>query len=91
MSTNDTKKKIVEIKDDMANIQDRASDTKEAIIETAHDIKDNVGKIVDQSVENMKASCATLQDSAITYCKQNPLKAVGIALFSGFLLSRLIG
>lgn len=40
--------------------------------------------------ESLKASQKQLMDDACSYVSANPLKAVGIAVVAGFLLSRII-
>lgn len=84
------KNNLHEINDDIEDISKEANITKESIIETAYDIKENLQEIATQSIEDVKTQCENFQSSVSRFCKANPVKAVGIALVSGFLLSRLI-
>ncbi|MCP1340317.1 DUF883 domain-containing protein [Idiomarina sp. M1R2S28] len=80
----------------MSNNQAKAEDAVNKSANKAHDTIDKVADAAKQASDNLgkkgqdlKATEEKWMSTATDYVKNNPLKSVGIAVASGYLLSRL--
>jgi ElaB/YqjD/DUF883 family membrane-anchored ribosome-binding protein len=54
------------------------------------DTKDNAAKLAQQAVDRQRANSCCSAKSSCSYISQNPFLSLGIAVVSGFLLSRVL-
>ena len=74
---------------DFKEIKSKASETKDAILKTAHHAKDNAGGLLQDSFESIKDKSANLQGDVEKYVKTHPIRSVGFAVLAGLILSQL--
>ncbi|MDV6327192.1 DUF883 domain-containing protein [Idiomarina sp. PL1-037] len=80
MSNNQTK-----AEDAVNKSANKAHETIDKVADAAKDASDNLG----EKGQDIKATQEKWLSSATDYVKENPIKSLGIAAASGYLLSRL--
>jgi ElaB/YqjD/DUF883 family membrane-anchored ribosome-binding protein len=78
------------IHNDFQRVKEKARETRDALSQTANDMKDKAHDLWIQSIKDAKDKSVDLQENVVTYVKQHPVKAVGLALFAGLILSKLL-
>lgn len=63
---------------------------KAALANASHDMKGITSDLLAQSVEDMKARSAKIQDNMTDYVAEKPMKSLGIALLAGIAIGYLI-
>ncbi len=76
--------------DDIERVKDKARETREAISQVAFDARDKANELLAKSLKDAKAKGGDIQEDIISYVEENPVKAVGIAIGIGALLSLLL-
>ncbi len=79
-----------DLNDDLDQIRLKARETREAISQAAHDVKQRANEAFQQSFKDAKEKSGEMQDSVVAYVKDNPVRAIGIAAIAGFILAKLI-
>jgi len=62
----------------------------ETVTYAAQQIASNAKESFHDTVDTAKGKLGSLEKMTSKYCQSHPLKALGIALLSGFVLSRLL-
>lgn len=62
----------------------------EELWQSACEVKEKVKDSIKQSAQNIKESSSDLQEDAVRYVKENPLKAMGIAAVVGLVLGKFL-
>lgn len=78
------------LQSDFQRVKDRARETREAISQTAYDVKDKAHDLWVQSLKDAKEKTGDMQENVVTYMKEHPVKSVGFALIAGIVLSKLL-
>lgn len=80
-----------DLADDYENVKEKASETIDAISETAAHVKGNAKKIAKDSWDNIQEQSKETQDSILNFINEYPLATVGAAFLTGVLFSRIFG
>jgi len=51
---------------------------------------DEIKETLSESTDLLKSSCTNLQNDIVDYAKSRPLKALGLALVTGFVIAKLL-
>jgi ElaB/YqjD/DUF883 family membrane-anchored ribosome-binding protein len=76
-----------DIQHDFQRVKEKARETREALSQTAYDVKGRAQEILTQSLRDAKARTTDMQENVVTYVKANPVKAVGLAILSGLFVA----
>ncbi len=83
--------------DTAAKVAEAARPAVDQAASAAHQTVDNIAGAANEAVETLASKSAQLKEfqerlvnNCCSYVQQNPMTSVGIALATGFLLSRLI-
>jgi ElaB/YqjD/DUF883 family membrane-anchored ribosome-binding protein len=76
MYTNEIKGKVREAADDQSH--------------TAHKAREVTEEMFQQSWKTLQAKSSDLQENVVTYVKENPLKALGLATIAGLLMAEIM-
>ncbi|MBA3662444.1 MAG: CsbD family protein [Gammaproteobacteria bacterium] len=60
------------------------------LLSNAADYAECVKDGIQHSAENIRQKSSEVQDTLISYTKKNPLKSIGIALFTGLMLGKIL-
>jgi ElaB/YqjD/DUF883 family membrane-anchored ribosome-binding protein len=74
---------------DLENVKKKLHETKEAISDAAKSAKLRTGEAIEQSARDFKEKTEDIQEAVINYVKEKPMKALGIALLTGVVLSKI--
>jgi ElaB/YqjD/DUF883 family membrane-anchored ribosome-binding protein len=79
-----------DIQHDFQRVKDKARETRDAISQTAYDVKGRAQDILAQSLRDAKERSSDAQDTVVTYVKTNPVKSVGYAIIAGLFVALLL-
>jgi ElaB/YqjD/DUF883 family membrane-anchored ribosome-binding protein len=79
-----------DIQHDFQRVKDKARETRDAISQTAYDVKGRAHDILSQSLRDAKEKSTDVQDTVVTYVKANPVKSVGYAIIAGLFVALLL-
>lgn len=82
--------KSFNLRQDFDLVKEKASETKDAIAQTAWHAKHNARKILNSSLEEAKHHASDIQQKTRSYVKEHPVKSVGIALAAGWVIAKLL-
>jgi ElaB/YqjD/DUF883 family membrane-anchored ribosome-binding protein len=71
---------------DFENIKDKACDACGAIVDTAKHARNNAKNLIQPSIDDLKEK----QENLANYVKENPIKAVGLAMLAGLIISKIL-
>lgn len=63
---------------------------REAFTDTARDAKGKAAEVLSQSFDSVKEKTADIQTLMTDYVAEKPIKSIGIALLSGYLLGAIM-
>lgn len=78
------------IQSDLQRVKDKARETRDALSQTATDVKSKATEALSQSIQEARDKTEVLQEDVIEYVQANPLKAVGISLLAGAVIALLL-
>ncbi|MDR3477395.1 MAG: hypothetical protein P4M14_05120 [Gammaproteobacteria bacterium] len=94
MYTKDTRASLEarnkDLQADFRNVRTKVSETRDAINQTARDARLKAQDFLQSSLDGINERTADIQDNVVSYVKTNPVKSVGIAIFAGLILSKLL-
>jgi ElaB/YqjD/DUF883 family membrane-anchored ribosome-binding protein len=79
-----------DIQADLRRVKDKARETRDALSQTATDVKSRASDALSQGIEDARAKSELLQEDVIEYVQANPLKSVGISLLAGAVIALLL-
>lgn len=79
-----------DIQEDFQRVKDKARETRQALSQTAYDVKDKANELLTQSLKDVKTKSTDLQENVVTYVTANPVKSIGIALLTGVVAALLL-
>jgi ElaB/YqjD/DUF883 family membrane-anchored ribosome-binding protein len=79
-----------DIQEDFQRVKDKARETRQALSQTAFDVKDKANELLAQSLKDVKTKSTDIQENIVTYVTANPVKAIGLALLAGVIASQLL-
>lgn len=72
------------------DLYDDVEKIKAAIMNTAYDVKGKAGKILTDSVDDMKDQSEMVKEKVTHYTAEKPLQSLGVALLVGLAIGYLI-
>jgi ElaB/YqjD/DUF883 family membrane-anchored ribosome-binding protein len=85
LTTEDT-----DLQEDFQRVKDKARETRDALAQTAYDVKDKATDVFTKTVRDAKAKTDDIQENVIVYVRANPVKAMGWALLTGAVTALLL-
>lgn len=73
-----------------ADIYKDVEKVKEALSQTASDVKEKVEEILQNSFQDVKEKSVDFQEKLVEYVKDKPLQSIGIALLTGLIIAKLM-
>jgi ElaB/YqjD/DUF883 family membrane-anchored ribosome-binding protein len=79
-----------DIQHDFQRVKEKARETREALSQTAYDVRGRAQDLLSQSLKDAKVKTTDLQENVVTYVKSNPVKSIGFAVISGLIVALLL-